>query len=296
MTFFTENHKRLKNFLKTRLVSWGLLPDQVLAVSAAAVSHQGRIRENNEDNLYFQGRILPEIHRGTEEEWGLSSGTALTAAVFDGMGGESAGELASYAAASCMKEIMKDTDGQMSPEDVQELCGSLNRRVLLEARQRKYSQIGTTAVMAFFSEETYLICNLGDSPAYLLRGGRLTMLSRPHTNEKLLREQGITDKKPGLTQFLGIDEEEFLLEPHTIQGKLQPGDVFLLCSDGLTDMVSENEITGILQKKGEPEQQIRRLLDRALEHGGRDNITIILCKVQWAENTYEGTKEYGQNQ
>lgn len=257
-------------------------------VEAAAVSHQGRIRGNNEDNLYAQGRILPLFHSGTEDVWKFSLQKDLTAAVFDGMGGEAAGELASYTAAWGMKEFMRNLKGAVSLQEVSSLCVDLNHRVVEAARQEKYSQIGTTAVMAFLGEGEYLICNLGDSPAYLFRNGRLSLLTLPHTNESSLKLQGITGRKPGLTQFLGIAEEELILEPYMVQGDLREHDRILLCSDGLTDMVPEAEIEYILGEEPEAPDCLRRLLNKALEGGGRDNITMILCQIQ-----KRGEKAYG---
>lgn len=255
-------------------------------IEAAAVSHQGKIRGNNEDNLYFQGRFLPAEHLGTEEIWNISGEQKLAAAVFDGMGGEAAGELASYAAVQEMKRYLESKDRNIGnweklvgPGEISELCASLNRQVVEAARRGKYTQIGTTAVMAFLGEEKYLICNLGDSPAYLFRNGVLSLLTSAHTNARLLEAQGISGIKPGLTQFLGIAEEELLLEPHLVQGDLEPQDQLLLCSDGLTDMVSEEQIAHILKNNRTVSSCVEQLLHTALYQGGRDNITIILCKI-----------------
>ncbi len=255
-------------------------------IEAAAVSHQGKIRENNEDNLYFQGRFLPVDHWGTKEIWNSSGEKKLTAAVFDGIGGEAAGELASYAAAQEMNRYLTSEgknagNGEkiIGPGEINTLCISLNRKVVEAARQGKYTQIGTTAVMAFLNEEKYLICNLGDSPAYLFRNGALSLLTNPHTNARFLKNQGISGIKPGLTQFLGIDEGELMLEPYLVQGDLEPDDQLLLCSDGLTDMVPEEQITYILKKKLTISSCVEQLVHAALDQGGRDNITIVLCRI-----------------
>ena len=93
-----------------------------------------------------------------------------------------------------------------------------------------------------------LCANLGDSPVDLFSDHSLIQLSVHQTNEALLRERGITGRKPGLTQFLGIEEEDYIIEPQISSTELQAGDLFLLCSDGLTDMCTEEEITEILSK------------------------------------------------
>jgi protein phosphatase len=113
---------------------------------------------------------------------------------------------------------------------------------------------------------------------YLLRDSKMERISHPHTNAKLLASQNI-QRKPGLTQFLGINPQEMLLEPYIQKISLRQGDIFLICSDGLTDMVSEQQIAKILQTEESVKEQCLHLRDEALENGGKDNITIIVCRV-----------------
>ena len=96
----------------------------------------------------------------------------------------------------------------------------------------------------------------------------------------VLKEQGITGRKPGLTQFLGIEEEEYQIDPQISVTETREGDLYLLCSDGLTDMCSEEEIVEILSRDEAVAACVEELTDRALKHGGRDNITVILCRVE----------------
>ena len=119
---------------------------------------------------------------------------------------------------------------------------------------------------------------------YLQRDGELDRISVPHTDEELLRQQGI-QRKPGLTQFLGIDTEEMRLEPYVQQMELRDEDQFLLCSDGLTDMVPEVEIHEVLSGKKSVREKVQILMERTLQYGGRDNVTIILCKINKNDNT-----------
>jgi len=121
---------------------------------------------------------------------------------------------------------------------------------------------------------------VGDSPAYFFREGRLSLISVPHTNYRLLELQGAKGMKPSLTQFLGLDEEDVLIEPHIQRGVLQKGDRILLCSDGLTDMIKDEEIESIMKRRADAGQCVRILLEEALHKGGRDNITIILCDME----------------
>ena len=90
---------------------------------------------------------------------------------------------------------------------------------------------------------------------------------------------GLEHKKPKLTQYLGMNEENILLEPHISSLKMKDNDIYLLCSDGLTDMVKEEDIKKTLSGCQNLKKTVEELLSYALDHGGKDNITILLCRV-----------------
>lgn len=250
-------------------------------VHMTCISNTGKVRTQNEDNLSFCGKYFPLEHQSMEKvsTCKLSSETRPAVAIFDGMGGESAGELASYTAAKLFSEYqIKETWNQ---HVITQMVLRLNDAVCEARKENRFSRIGSTMTMLVFDGKKVWAGNLGDSPAYRFREGKLIQISLPHTNAKLLEEQGITNKKPGLTQFLGIDTEEFILEPFVAECDGKEGDMYLICSDGVTDMVSEERIGQILCKKGEIlEKKTQRLLDEALENGGKDNITIVLCQIR----------------
>lgn len=245
----------------------------------AAVSHKGKVRGNNEDNFCVMGTVLPLMHEGTEGilEFQVKPEGQVTVAVFDGMGGEAAGELASFTAAEKMREL----SGQktFSEESVKELCMDLNRSVTEAAEREKYIQIGTTAVLFFAKGNQCIMGNVGDSPFYLFRRGELTLLSEAHVSRLPPELQGFLGRKPTLTQFLGMGEEEVRMEPFVKQGSCMSGDRVLLCSDGLTDMIEEEDIESILREERKTARCVERLLEKALDQGGRDNITIVLCDI-----------------
>ena len=130
--------------------------------------------------------------------------------------------------------------------------------------------------------------NVGDSRIYLLRNGVLTQLSKDHTivQQKLdlgaiAAEQAASDSgRHKLTQHLGIFESEMLIEAHHIQKQVQPDDVFLLCSDGLTDMVSDKAICQILIIAKSCDEAAEKLLEAALENGGKDNVSVIVVNAK----------------
>ncbi len=253
-----------------------------LVIRMAATTHTGKVREANEDNFLFEGRYMPRDHQSLNEiytsEKEVSDG--VMAALFDGMGGETAGELASYTAAASLADLEKQKELISQPE---ELVRRLNHTVCAQGKAEKISQMGSTAIICRISgeekEDSSWIMNLGDSPAYVFSNGELRLLTHAHTNAEFLQKCGITNRKPGLTQFLGIPEEEFQIEPYVRHFSPQDQEQYLMCSDGLTDMVTEEEIQTILAKKITVKEKVDNLLTLALDRGGRDNITIILCEI-----------------
>lgn len=245
----------------------------------ACVSHTGFVREHNEDNVFFNHFFLEQEHQSMDQIllWEGSLDAQPLTAIFDGMGGESLGELASYTAAQTLSRLPRPES--WDEETLTRLTLTLNREVYQAGQTQKVRQIGSTALLLALEEKFAWICNLGDSPGYMIRHGKMTRLTFPHTNEEFLKAQGILNRKPGLTQFLGISEDEFTPEPYIFLQKLQKGMSFLLCSDGLTDMVPEKEICKIIKRQKSVGQGTKNLLDAALQNGGIDNITIILCKI-----------------
>jgi protein phosphatase len=135
----------------------------------------------------------------------------------------------------------------------------------------KNARIGSTLVSVTLKNDYFEVYNLGDSRAYLLNN-KLVQLSKDHTIKNL---QG--HKKGALTQHLVIYEEEMIIEPFIIDNiKLQKNNYILLCSDGLYDMVTEEEIEKILLSNISDRKKRNKLLERAMENGGKDNITFIL--------------------
>lgn len=246
-------------------------------MEAACGCHTGRIRKNNEDNFFFGGTCLPRDNNGLEAPLtfrGLCA-PGLRFAVFDGMGGENFGEYASFAAAEQLRQTPKKP--LFAPEEtyLEALTQQLNDAVAARQTQLLTDRMGTTFVSLSFAPGKVWVCNVGDSRAYRLRGGALTQLSVDDSE----RRPGAGHRKAPLTQYLGYGSQEILLEPHIAAGKPRRGDIYLLCSDGLTDMLPESEISDILLTASEPRACVEALIRGALEQGGRDNITAIVCKI-----------------
>lgn len=252
-------------------------------MEAACGCHVGKVRKNNEDNFFFDGRCLDQENCGLDGTLSFEARPAngSMVAVFDGMGGENFGEAASWAAARTMQQTRRRlADCFVSRQkSLLRLATKLNEAVVREKQTLGTERMGTTMVSLCFSSGRVYTCNVGDSRAYRLRGGELTQLSEDHVERNLRPGR----RKPALTQHLGIDPAALQLEPHITRNDLRKGDVYLLCSDGLTDMLTDPEISGVMLDSRDARTCVRELIRAALERGGRDNITVIICKINEGE-------------
>ena len=244
-------------------------------ISYAAVCHQGLVRGKNQDNFWCDGVFLGCKNSGLDNiltgKAGIDSVPVF--AVFDGLGGEIAGEEAAWLAAHTFNEKVRNRFAREADIFLAEVFTSMNDAVCNYAALNHIRHMGTTAAAVLFSDGAVWACNLGDSRIYMLREGGLTRLSEDHVSSVNFFI------KPRITQFLGIPDEEFRISPSLARNEIHNGDKYLLCSDGLTDMLVETEIEAILSLAESPDKAVRVLLTRAIETGGKDNITIIVCTV-----------------
>lgn len=251
---------------------------------AACISNVGKKRPKNEDNFYIYGWNREEenmqkplvFRRNKLDE---SESPWQFYAIFDGMGGGNFGEVASLTAALGAKEFIEDISN-VHPYDItislNSMSQDLNKKVFKTAKNLGTYTMGTTLVSLFFYQGMFWVCNLGDSKAYLFREGNLFQLSKDHTDEAEMKKHNITGRKPSVTQYLGIDPTDTNLVPYIRSSKTLKDDVFLLCSDGLTDMVSREKIKAIIATSKGAKECATRLMSAALNNGGSDNITIIV--------------------
>ncbi len=253
-------------------------------ISAYGRSNVGKKRGNNEDNFYLSGVTVDSANDITAK---LNDSSKLATAVFDGMGGEAAGEKASQIAADTFGEKLSDIiNSDFSEIVITSTIESTNQKVCDEIRKMG-KRMGCTFVSFGFSNNTIHIANVGDSRAYLLRDGKLYCISKDHTVSQTLVDSGVISyeesqkikEKHMLTQHIGIFPDEMVLEPYFNTFAAKENDVVLLCSDGLTDMLSDSEIQSVLQQQANPEEATNMLVEKALENGGKDNVTVIVAKV-----------------
>lgn len=238
----------------------------------SCLSHIGNVRSINQDNFICDGHYLE--NNDTEIEFPLcgtkTSKERAVFGIFDGMGGEECGEIASYIAAKAASSV---EIGKRANNDLSLFCHKANAEICNYAALHKVSAMGTTAAMLAFTEKGVALCNIGDSKIFRLCNGTFTQISKDHVTVAAF---GV---KPPLSQSLGIPPNELVIEPYLARSPYNDGDIYLICSDGLTDMVSVDEITEVVTSTP-IEEAITQLLDKALANGGRDNTTIILCKIE----------------
>lgn len=250
-----------------------------LTLEAACGCHKGKLRGKNEDNFYFDGKCLELQNEGLRNpacyEDTLSRRTCM--AIFDGMGGENFGDIAAFSAARKLVQTERTLTDYFIPEKqyLKRLAQQLNAAVVETKNKCGTDRMGSTMVALYFSGKHVYACNLGDSRAYRLRSGEFLQISCDHNETRPLP----LGRKAPLTQYLGIDPDEMLIEPYIAKGTVCPGDQYLLCSDGLTDMLTNFEISDIMLTSEDMEICVSRLIQAALEHGGRDNITVIACRI-----------------
>jgi protein phosphatase len=252
-----------------------------LCLDAACDCNIGKIRTNNEDNFYFNGETLEmenpglvsPLHRHFDRN-------TVCFGVFDGMGGAEDGQIASFIAArSFQKDCQSIENIEMLSESF--FCRTvehMNDLVCLEAETKK-SNMGCTAVMLGFCMDALYVCHVGDSRVYRHRDNRMVQITLDHVEALPPFMQKSRNRKPHLSQCIGISPDELKLDPYIMQGIAKPGDIYLLCSDGLTDMVDDSLIEEILSAGENAYVCVKRLVRTALENGGRDNTTVIVVKV-----------------
>lgn len=241
-------------------------------IEYACVCSVGKLRRNNEDNFYCDGHIREDIYANDDVAFSgvVSSDTNELFAVFDGMGGEACGEVASFVAASHARLFVHDR--AQYEEYLYELSEHLNEKVREETEARSLVLMGTTAAMIQFSKEDVYVLNAGDSRIYKLSKHELSRISEDHI------APGYGGK--AIVKFLGMPEGN-TLKPYIAMGKYKAGDGFLLCSDGVTDMLTDDEICRIIDDSKRPLSELARdLVDAALGKGGIDNTTALLVRIK----------------
>lgn len=245
-------------------------------------SDVGVLRGRNEDNFYLNGvwnRDLTQLRTLAAEQ----CQEALLCAVCDGMGG---GQYGAHAALAAVESLAAFTP-QHFPDQIDGCVRRAGQAVCRMQAQMDAQDMGTTLACLAVSGGQATAFNLGDSRIYRLRGGQLTQLSQDHTNAQRLLAAGLPCQPRDfhiLTQFLGIPLEEMRLEPF-VSGEipLQDRDRFLLCSDGLSGVLTHGEIAAVLGARRGAAETARLCVQTALAQGSSDNVTAaVIIASRWS--------------
>jgi len=243
-------------------------------IDAVAVTHRGRVRRGNEDTVAVAG-FLSAAEQGEPVRVTVSSTRPFTGLVADGMGGHAEGGRASRLAA---KVITDASPAFRDPEAIVAAVCEANTAIHAEAKVAgEWAGMGTTVVVLTVAGGTATCVNVGDSRCYLMRDENLVQLSTDDAPPPVGSTPAV--KTGVVTQTLGGTVDERPVQPHVHQVAVQAGDRFLLCSDGLTDVVSVDEIEVGLTGSADAVDTVRDLLRRALDAGGPDNISALLLTI-----------------
>ncbi|MDO4649930.1 MAG: protein phosphatase 2C domain-containing protein [Eubacteriales bacterium] len=262
-------------------------PIRNFSVQSVVVNNKGRVRKNNEDNFYMNGTYMARDKMDDGASlWSTSDDALQLYAVCDGMGGADSGEEASHGAVRELYLRKGEHETWMDPHVMTEAIRSISDTVYEEAEKRGQKS-GTTIVLMLLKDGCAQFANVGDSRIYRYRDQKLTQISLDHSRVQrmismgiLTPEQARTDpSRHVITQYLGMPPEMKASPYYTENAELVSGDIILLCSDGLSDMVEDSQMESIMQKHTDLKNCAQELLDTALQNGGRDNVTIMLVKV-----------------
>jgi PPM family protein phosphatase len=226
----------------------------------------GRQRRDNEDNAFVRAPLF---------------------VVADGMGGAQAGEVASKLAVEEFHEALPDQGS--AEERLTDRIRAANRRIYeLSRTEHEHAGMGTTLTAVYLEDDHLAVAHVGDSRAYIFRDGELTRLTQDHSLvEELVRQGKLTEEQAAehpqrsiITRALGIEGD---VEVDTWSYPMRAGDVVLLCSDGLTSMIGEEQIVRILGSESSLGRAAEGLIGAANDAGGRDNITVVLFRLEEAD-------------
>ena len=267
-------------------------------IEAAVCSNMGKVRKNNEDNFYFDGKYMNESQRNAGSLLTKESDEDLQIyAVCDGMGGEEAGEEASISAVRGLYQYARsnynwDDEGQIKSA-LQKISDSIE-----DAAKSKGYHSGTTIAMVILHHNKAKTVHVGDSRVYCYENNKLSRLTVDHSEVQRMLSMGLISeseldthpKRHVISQFLGMPRDDALLSPSiSNEIALKENKRFLICSDGLTDMVKDPQISEILSAEKNVQDAANQLIEAALHNGGKDNVTVICLDVK-------GAKENGKSQ
>ncbi len=256
-------------------------------IDLSVSTHNGKRKDNNEDSFSINGKAKPS-DKDIMNISGEIGGSELFLGVFDGMGGEKMGDVASRIAAERSAELfaeLKDLTPDMFQQAIDKYVNQTNAEICRTLKNSGNDRGGTTMAAVFIKDGIVYPFSIGDSRIYLLKDGELEQISEDHTlamckyksNIYTLEEAETSPDSHKLTLFLGVDVDGNGLDAQFYEPFVIPeGGSLLICSDGLYDMCSKSEIVQMLQQ--DSENTATDLAETAVDNGGIDNVTCIVAK------------------
>ncbi|HVV94239.1 MAG TPA: protein phosphatase 2C domain-containing protein [Hyphomicrobiales bacterium] len=235
------------------------------AFEAGTATHVGKVRRHNEDLAL----VRPDL--------GIF-------AVADGMGGHADGALASRTVVEALQSIGRAESAPDLLARLEDRIIDANRRLTTLARERGSGVIGSTVAVLLAFDRNYACLWAGDSRIYLVRGGRISQVSRDHSEVQELFDRGLISAEEArtwprrniVTRAIGVSQEP---ELDLVDGQLESGDRFVICSDGLTAHVADNEILDVVDGR-DPQDACDALVALTLERGASDNVTVVTLRYR----------------
>lgn len=234
------------------------------------ISDIGKRRDNNQDNYLCVDRIMEPCTRHSENAGIAYVKQPTFLGIFDGMGGEQCGEKAAEISARTTKDFAINKNNN---NELLFLCTLANQNVCNYADENNISSMGTTVAAMVFSKNKWNVLNVGDSKVLRILDGKISQISEDDVGFS------IRGKKPPLSQCIGMREDECVIVPHIRAIDKKSGTRFVICSDGLTDMVENSTILSIVSNASSVEDATKTLVEEAMKNGGIDNTTVIVAEL-----------------
>ena len=248
-----------------------------------AITNMGKVRKNNEDNFFVNDFFLSYAQANSGAIYQKEIDIPFVAGISDGMGGESFGEEAAFITASNFYKCFEKIRKPLCNDDIKVCIREINQTI---CNQKPKS--GATLAMVYTYDKKITAVSIGDSRIYLYSKGILKQISKDQTLAQMQVDAGLitpeqakeSHLRHGLTQFLGIPSDEMSLDPDfNVLDRIGSEDIILICSDGLSDMVDDNQIEAILSEKVSVKNKTEKLIKTALNNGGKDNVTVMTIKA-----------------
>ncbi|MCE9501148.1 MAG: protein phosphatase 2C domain-containing protein [Leptospira sp.] len=249
-----------------------------MKISYYGYTDKGAVRDHNEDSILCNGEIFFNLDSGGMESTRSadSEKSAIVLSVADGMGGHSSGEVAS----KMTLEKLKDGTSfkkKMPSGEISNLIREIHKDVNKYSVGKSLYRMGTTLTGCYISDGTFFVFNVGDSRVYRLNSKELAQVTQDHTASA---EAGLAIKSNFITSCIGGGLEDITLDIFDLSGKIRAQEIFLICSDGLIESLTDPEIKNLIDKfKSDLKILCNSLIEASIQRGSADNISCVLFQI-----------------